>query len=397
MLPLFEEELSSTQNNNPVLSYSSSTPLAYFLAPQKWEDYVGQTHLIGPNKPLRRLIDSGRLSSMLLWGPTGCGKTSLVRLLAHLSQALFVPLNAVTANIADIRNVIQTASKNRQKTLLFVDEIHRFSKVQQEALLEDVEKGTLIFIGATTENPYFSVASGLLSRSHVFELFALTQEELYFVLERALNSLEAPLELNDESKLHLIKKSQGDARKLISFIEMLQNTNETITLEQVEQLTQSKGQSYTDESHYNLTSAFIKSMRASQTQAAVYWLARLLHAGDDPRFIARRLVIFASEDIGNADPQAFIMASALLQASERIGLPEIRINLSQVTTYLSEAPKSNRAYKAINAAQSLIEEGTLYNVPEHLKNKPQSGYIYPHDNPEGAKTQNYLPGEHIFY
>lgn len=376
-------------------------PLAYKLAPKGLEDYVGQTHLLGPNKPLKRLIEQDKVGSMILWGPPGCGKTSLAKLVASLTHSQFLSLNAVHAKVADIKAVIEKATQHSERTFLFIDELHRFTKLQQDALLPEVESGLLTLIGATTENPYFSVIPGLLSRTQVFELFPLSPEELTTLFDRTWQKLseKSPISYEEKAKTTLIHYAKGDARKCITLIETcvsaLPNTSSRLTLDLLESLIQSKGLAYDEADHYELISAFIKSMRGSDPHATLYWLARMLKGGEDPRFIARRLIIFASEDIGLADSQALLLATSASTAAEVIGMPEIQINLAHVAVYLAKAPKSNASYKGIKNALALIDQGTLYPVPDHLKNKPKSTYIYPHDFPDNDQT--YLPNPHAFF
>ena len=380
------------------------SPLAYLLAPTSFDDYVGQTHLMGVNQPLRKCIDSDHVISMILWGPPGCGKTSLSRLISSQTHHDYHALNAVTAKVADIRKLTDQAShqaqKNNKKTILFIDEIHRFSKTQQDALLPSVESGLITLIGATTENPYFSVTPSLLSRCQLFELFSLSRSALQCLLQKGCKTLS--LSLNNDVQDYILNQAQGDARKLLNYTEMLHQAYPNIMIEvtHCQDLFQRHGTALSKDDHYNITSAWIKSMRGSDPDAAVYWMTRLIEGGEPAPFIARRLIIFASEDIGNADPQALPLATSLLEAVNAIGLPEVAINLSHVTLYLASAPKSNACYMALKAAQRTIRSGPLLSVPDPLKDAHYkgaeklghgNGYKYPHDYPNALVNQAYLP------
>lgn len=406
---LFETEKEESHS----LNSSQNQPLAYRLRPQNFDEFVGQKHLIGPGKPLRDLIDHDRLFSIILWGPPGCGKTSLARLISQVTASKFIELNAVTARIADIKDAIEKARTNvrwSKKTICFIDEIHRFNKTQQDALLPEVENGLITLIGATTENPFFSVIPSLISRLRVFELFKLEQPDLYDLYDRAVKVLSSKRQFtfSQDAKTYLFEQARGDARSLLTLLDMavatLTDSQTEVTVQLMKALCQSKGISLSQDDHYDLISAYIKSMRGSDADAAIYWLARLLKGGEDPEFIARRCVIFASEDIGNADPQALVLATSLFQAVKVIGMPEIRINLAQVTAYLAKAPKSNTSYMAINKANQLLDEGVVYSVPNHLKDSHYSGakklehgkgYHYSHN--DLTQKQNFLPQKHSFY
>ncbi|CAM3731095.1 replication-associated recombination protein A [Alicyclobacillus pomorum] len=397
---------------------SATAPLAHRMRPQTLDDIVGQTSVVGPGSPLRKAIERDLLMSVILYGPPGTGKTSLAQVIAHATKARFETLNAVTAGVADIRQVVQRATDERslyrRKTVVFIDEIHRFNKAQQDALLPYVEQGTIVLIGATTENPYFQVNPALVSRSHVYRLDPLSDEDIRTLLERALRDEANGLgrhqaEVSEEALDALVKYSGGDARRALNALEMAVLTapvqsdgRVTVDLEHVRESVQGRQVLYDTrgDEHYDTISAFIKSVRGSDPDAAILWLAKMLAAGEDPRFIARRLVILAAEDVGNADPQGLQMATAALHAVQAIGMPEARIVLSQVTTYLACAPKSNAAYVAINKALADVESGIRLQVPPHLRGSGYSGakelgsgvgYIYPHDHPEEAKAQSYWP------
>ena len=394
------------------------SPLADRLRPASLADLVGQSHLLGPGKILRRAIESRQLVSMILWGPPGTGKTTLARIIARESQSHFTALSAVTAGVADVRKVIAQASERRRfdsrGTILFIDEIHRFNKGQQDALLHSVEDGTLLLIGATTENPSFEVIPALLSRCRVYKLEALAPEELETIVERALaaeNGLKpANLRLDPEARRLLITLAGGDARNVLTALELagrlatpdpegVRHIDSALVQEAMQRRTLLYDKQ--GEYHYDVISAFIKSVRGSDPDAAIYWLARMLDAGEDPLFIARRLIILASEDIGNADPHGLMVATAAFQAVHNIGMPEGRIVLAQATTYLAAAPKSNASYMAIEAASERVRAGDSVDVPLHLRNAPTrmmrdfgyaSGYQYPHDT-GGFIDQLYLPEE----
>ncbi|GAB5045752.1 replication-associated recombination protein A [Thermodesulfovibrio sp. TK110] len=397
-------------------------PLAYRMTPRNLDEYVGQNHLLSKGKLLRRAIDSDRITSLILYGPPGTGKTALARIIANKTKAHFEWLNATTLNIEEIRKQIFTA-KHRlskgEKTILFIDEIHRLNRISQDALLPDIEEGNIILIGATTENPFFYLNSALLSRSHVFELKPLTEEEIITILKRALSDKERgfgdlKIEISDEALLHLAKSSDGDARKALSAIEIAVLTTEPdkdgfirIDIKIAEETIQKKHIVYdrAGDEHYDTASAFIKSMRGSDPDATVYWLAKMIYAGEDPRFIARRIVIAASEDVGNADPMAIVIASSAAQAVEFVGMPEARIILAQAAIYVATAPKSNACYRAIEEALKDIERQRTLQVPEHLKDAHYRGakrlghgkdYKYPHDY-GGYVKQQYLPEKKKYY
>ena len=365
---------------------SDHEPLAVRMRPSSLKEYVGQTHILGPGKLLTRAIESDRISSLVFYGPPGTGKTTLATVISSETQSFFEPLNAVTSNVAEIRKVIDQAKKRfelkNQKTILFIDEIHRFSKSQQDVLMPDVEKGNPILIGATTHNPFFSIVSALLSRSLVFELKPLSEDEILSVLKRALADPVKGLGLqkikaDEEALKFLAKISDGDARRALNALDLgisttkIEESGTLFTLKIAEESIQKKSLVYDNEGdgHYDTISAYIKSMRAGDSDAAVYYLAKMIYAGEDPRFIARRLVIFAAEDVGNVDPQALILANAAMQVAEFVGMPECRIPLAQATIYAARAPKSKEAYFAIEEALKNIKEGRTLEIPDHLKNK----------------------------
>jgi len=383
-------------------------PLAERMRPRALSEIVGQTHLLGEGRPLRRAIEAGRVPSMILWGPPGTGKTTLARLLADVGGAAFETLSAVGAGVKDIREVVERARarlrERGQATLLFVDEIHRFNRGQQDALLPHVETGICRLVGATTENPSFEVNGALLSRARVFALRELTIEDLAALLERALADVERGLgERKIEVEPRLLRgiaaAAQGDARRALGDIEvcadMLPDGEHTLTVEIVAAALGRRAIRYdkAGEEHYNVVSAFIKSMRASDADAAVYWLVRMLEGGEDPMFVARRIVIFASEDVGNADPQGLVVATAAANATHIVGMPEAALHLTQATIYLSLAPKSNSALASYAAARKEVQRSGALAVPMAVRNAVTammkaagygSGYRYPHDTPSGV-------------
>lgn len=395
---------------------SKSTPLADRMRPRELADFVGQEHLVGEGKVIRRAIEQDELTSMIFWGPPGVGKTTLARIIAKETQSDFFAMSAVTAGVADIRKVLEKAKANRQlakHTILFIDEIHRFNKAQQDALLHSVEDGTVVLIGATTENPSFEVIAPLLSRCRVYRMNPLTYDEIHHILQHALSNDEI---LKNE-KIRFVKNSEqllinlagGDARNALNGLELTLHlapkaNDGAITIDEkiIQEALQTKTPLYDKQGdfHYDVISAFIKSVRGSDPNAALYWLARMIESGEDPKFIARRLVILASEDIGNADPQALILATSAFTAITYIGMPEGALVLAQATTYLASAPKSNASYKAIAAAQKDIREQPVESVPLHLRNAPTrlmkkegyaEGYLYPHDYDDNFVDQSYLP------
>ena len=389
------------------------TPLAERLRPSTLDDYIGQKHLVGPGAVLRRMIESRRLSSFILWGPPGVGKTTLARIVAHTLETPFYTLSAVNCGVKDVREVIDKATKNRffntQSPILFIDEIHRFSKSQQDSLLAAVETGAVTLIGATTENPSFEVIRPLLSRCQVYVLKSLEKDDLLELLHRALTTdtylRERGVQVNQTEAL--LRFSGGDARKLLNIIDLIvaaapQGQSVVIDNDTVTQRLQQNPAAYDKggEMYYDIISAFIKSIRGSDPDAAIYWLARMIEGGEDPKFIARRLVISAAEDIGLANPNALLLANAAFDAVQKIGWPEGRIPLAEATVYLATSAKSNSAYKAINAALDFVRNTGAAPVPLHLRNAPTTlmadlgysdGYRYPHDFPHHFTPQQYMP------
>ncbi|GHT59070.1 ATPase AAA [Bacteroidia bacterium] len=391
------------------------TPLAERLRPKNLEEYIGQKHLVGANAVLRRMLDSGRVSSFILWGPPGVGKTTLARIVANTLEVPFYTLSAVSAGVKDVREVIERAKSSRffnagGNPILFIDEIHRFSKSQQDSLLGAVENGTITLIGATTENPSFEVITPLLSRCQVYVLKPLDKEDLLELLDRALKT-DAALkekEITVEENEALLRFAGGDARKLLNIIDLVVSAEDgdkvIINNQTVTERLQENPLAYdkNGEMHYDIISAFIKSIRGSDPDAAIYWLARMIAGGEDPKFIARRLVISAAEDIGLANPNALLLANACFDTLQKIGFPEGRIPLAEATIYLATSPKSNSAYMAINEAMANVEETGNLPVPLHLRNAPTKlmkelgygkDYKYAHDFQNNFVKQAYLPEE----
>jgi len=420
------EDLFSTEaglGSGQPSSLPHDAPLATRMRPLSLDDYVGQGHILGPGKLLRRAIEADRLSSVIFYGPPGTGKTSLAQIIAKRTESRFIELSGVEGSVADIRKAVGAAAieaRRGGRTILFIDEIHRFNKAQQDALLPDVERGTVRLIGATTQNPFFSINSPLISRSQIFQLLPLSVEDLVILQRRAvvdpaqgLGSL--PVDLDEAAARHLATVCDGDARKCLNALEIAARTTPYddsgrihITLETASESIQKKVVVYdgTGDDHYDTASSFIKSLRGSDPDAALYWLAKMLHAGEELRFITRRLVIFASEDIGLADPLALPLAIAAQQAVEFIGLPESRITLAHATVYLATAPKSNSAYAALQRAQDDIGSGRSLAVPDHLRDSHYKGaqslghgrgYKYAHDYEGGYVPQSYLPEGRTYY
>ena len=393
-------------------------PLATRMRPRTLDEFVGQPKLVGHGRVVRRMMEQDRLHSMILWGPPGSGKTTLAQLISRITQSHFVEMSAVTSGVRDIRREADEAQHRigatATRTVLFVDEIHRFSKSQQDALLPHVEAGTFILIGATTENPSFEVIAPLLSRTRVYTMEPLADEDMNRVVDAAMSDLERGLasanpEIQDDARSFLLRSANGDARSLLNALEIaaesapLEDGKRTITVEHIEQAIEKRARyDRLGDAHYDTISAFIKSVRASDPDAAIYYLARMIDAGEDPLFIARRLVILAAEDIGLANPNGLAVAVAAQQAVSFIGMPEGRIPLAEATIFLASAPKSNSAYLAIDKALALVRQSPDEPVPMHLRNAPTGlmkhlgygkGYEYPHDAPGHFKPSQNLPAK----
>jgi putative ATPase len=397
-----------------------AAPLAARMRPRRLADYVGQSHVVGPGTLLRRLIEADRLGSVILYGPPGVGKTTLAEIIATETKRRFVELSATASGVKDLRDVLDAARRRLedegQRTCLFVDEIHRFNKSQQDVLLPDVESGVIALIGATTQNPFFALTTALVSRSRIFELESLTPADVALIVERAVADRAHGLggeqvTLLPEARDFLVETSDGDARRALGALEIgVLSSHErplAFTLALARESVQRKAITYdAGDTHYDCASALIKSIRGSDADAGLYWLARMIAGGEDVRFLSRRLVILASEDIGNADPQALLIAVAAMQATEFVGLPECRLTLAQAVTYLALAPKSNACTTAIGAAMSDVREKRVIPVPRHLQDKHYAGakrlghgqgYEYAHDAPDGIAAQDYLGVEKRYY
>ncbi|MDE1921438.1 MAG: replication-associated recombination protein A [Candidatus Omnitrophica bacterium] len=402
----------------------SDAPLSARMRPRSIEEYVGQRHILGEGKLLKRAIEADRISSLILYGPPGAGKTSLALCIAHRTNAHFERINAVSSNVEEMRKIIAAAQHRRgtagRKTIVFIDEIHRFNKAQQDVLMPDIEEGNIILIGATVFNPFFALVAPLLSRSLIFELDPLAPEDLMTLMRRAIADKEKglgalPVDIDDDALAFLSSISDGDARKALNALEVAVLTSVKsadgrihITMATAQESIQKKQVNYDrdGDAHYDTISAFIKSMRGSDPDAALYWMAKMIYAGEDPRFIARRVVICASEDVGNADPQALVVANAALQAAEFVGLPEARIILAQAAVYVACAPKSNAVYVGIDRALDDVKNRRTQEVPAHLKDahykgadklEHGKGYKYAHNYPQHHVQQEYMPDKAVYY
>jgi putative ATPase len=407
----------------PRPSARKEPPLARRIAPRTLDEIRGQDHILGEGKLLRRAIDADRITSIILYGPPGCGKTALARVIAMKTKSVVEPLNAVLAGVGDIRKVVTAAqdrfAKSQQNTILFLDEIHRFTKTQQDALLPHVENGLFTLIGATTENPYFSIVSPLLSRSQIFEFKALSQDDIKDLLRHAVSHPkrgfpDVEIKVEEEALEHIARFSEGDGRRAVNGLELAMLTTApventiTITLEAAAESIQKKMLHYDGggDAHYDAASAFIKSMRGSHPDAALYWMGRMIEAGEPPRFIARRICIAAAEEVGCADPMALVVANAAFHASELVGFPEARIILAEAAVYVAAAPKSNAVYLAVDKALKEVREKKTVSVPDHLKEASYRGaedlergigYRYAHDFEDGYVPQDYGIPRGLFY
>jgi putative ATPase len=397
-----------------------AAPLAARMRPRRLADYVGQEAIVGPGRLLRRLIESDRLGSIILYGPPGAGKTTLAEIIAHETRRRFVELSATAAGVKELRDVLDAARRRLEddgaRTCLFIDEIHRFNKAQQDVLLPDVEQGVIALIGATTQNPFFALTPALVSRSRIFELAPLAPTDIGALLDRALADREHGLggdavSLDADARAFLVETADGDARRALGALEVgvLSSTDRplTFTLDLARESVQRKVVAYdAGDTHYDCASALIKSIRGSDADAGLYWLARMLEGGEDVRFLSRRLVILASEDIGNADPRALVLAVAAMQATEFVGLPECQLTLAQAVTYLALAPKSNACTRAIGAARRDVRERAVIPVPRHLQDRHYAGaarlgrgtdYASAHDAPDAIAAQDYLGVDRTYY
>lgn len=392
-----------------------TAPLAWRMQPHALEEFIGQSHVLGHGKPLREAIEKDSIVSLILYGPPGTGKTALAHIIARRTKASFISLNAVISGLGDIKEALKEA-RDKLRTILFIDEIHRFNKLQQDALLPDVETGNVTLIGASTQNPFFSIIPPLSSRSMIFQFLPLSGEEIKVLIERALHDKEKGvgkynIDMTPEALNFISKVSDGDARRALNALELgmfiIKSTGRAnYDIELAKEVLQKKYLYYSEDEHYNTISAFIKSMRGGDPDAALYWLAKMVEAGEDPLYIARRIVICASEDVGNADPQALQTAVAAMKAVESIGMPEARIPLAQAAIYIAMAPKSNASYLGIEKALSNIREERTAQVPAHLREAGYSGairlgagagYKYPHNYNGHFVAQEYLPHKKVFY
>jgi len=390
-------------------------PLAWRMQPRSLEDFTGQTHILGHGKPLREAIERDTLVSLVLYGPPGSGKTALAHIIAKRTEALFISLNAVTAGVGDIKDSLKKA-EDAGRAILFIDEIHRFNKIQQDALLPAVENGTVTFIGASTENPFFSIISALSSRSMIFQFFPLGKDEIREIVIKALKDsqngiADQNIEIADDALEFIAVNSEGDARRALNAVEMggfiLNSTKLNVyDIALAKEVMQKKALAYSKDERYNTISAFIKSMRGSDPDASLYWLAKMIEAGEDPLYIARRIVICASEDVGNADPDALQLAVSALSAVKEIGMPEGRIPLAQAAVYIAMAPKSNASYKGIDSALACVRQERLSPVPAHLQSANYKGaarlgagegYKYPHDHKGHYVEQEYVKEKKRFF
>ncbi|MDZ4743095.1 MAG: replication-associated recombination protein A [Verrucomicrobiota bacterium] len=417
------EELFQSKDTPAHDPMNGAAPLATRMRPRSLDEYIGQSHIVGPGKLLRRSIQADRINSVIIFGPPGTGKTSLAHVIASTTKSKFESINAVEAGTAEVRKILSVAlnrlQTSGQQTIVFIDEIHRFNKAQQDLLLPEVERGVIRLIGATTLNPYFAVNAPLVSRSLVFELKSLTEDDLLVAMQKALMDERGlknlPVMVTEEDLRYLARLCEGDARKALNSLEIAARTTEPassgeIVLNQIifEDSIQRKSPVYDrdGDQHYDTISAFIKSMRGSDPDAALYWLAKMLEAGEDIRFIARRIVICAAEDVGMADPQALLIASAAQQITEFVGMPEARIPLAEAVIYISTAPKSNSSITSIDEALSVVRKEKIQEVPDHLKDGHYSGaeklghgkgYKYAHDYQDGYAPQDYMRESKSFY